>query len=702
MKSRRPITPPPVCQHSGSTDTSVETLTPSSMADRARSPVSDGSPLRPRALLGSPQGCARLPVRMPPLDLNHRLFSDEVSRAEARMTCDSPQPPSPTDSAGLRQRRGSHSTTVSSTTTTPQDTKASALAVAAEDIRRQLGERGYASRSPHGTPEEDALEDLYVHHAAQTLLERRKIFGDDYELCVNMPKHGGQRAARGVYDALHSMCVSAARSPVSLAIAAWYSKEAFPVASDVDLIAGAAGGGTSSLMNKILADGVTRTVEKFNLPIMGALHDSQLERIFGSPSPVALEVKNGVKHYRRLSNKELKVRGNQIDCNIDAVKRLRASFKGQGLGSMHIQGVLSGVAHTVRHQLSAEGDWSFVLRTAGAASGLDGLCTSPILSAMQTHQIKVDNLVGGQQRVSLFPVQRPRPDVRSPGIKDLPSVMAYSVREMAALAGQFGYNLSRRETTVPQVLDVVRYMASNSIARRAAREFGQAMGAVFRNGRELPFAGEKLHSLANAATRFTAYWAGDTVWKVFKQNSEASAGFDLGKSLDHRRDAKMAAWEKQAFNGLKEASEKLNALAQENNDSTPLLPLGVAHLLDQARNSLNERPINAPKVLQLVRRCVKTMVDTPAEPIESVAQTQEAAKNLIVARFRSAAHQLNTAQKAQANQAHLQKYRQGPLVAAHEFREKNPITNIDDEAHDPVEQDRAYAALRGNNTDSAV
>jgi hypothetical protein len=471
---------------------------------------------------------------------------------------------------------------------------------------------------------------------------------------------------------------------VSLAVAAWWSGEDFPVASDVDLAAGVSGGGTSYLMNKIMVDGATRTVNKFNLPIIGELSDEQLKQVFGSPNPVELKVKDGVKHYQKLTEKELTVRRNHIQHNIDVVKRMRASFKGQGFGSMHIQGVFSGAYHTLRHQLSAAkglGNWSFVLGTAAIASGGDGLSTSPIVSAMQSHQIKLDNLVGGRQRVSLFPVQRRRPDVRLPKAQDLPRMVAHSIREMGALAGQFGYNLTRPATAWHQVLDVVMHMTCNSIARRAAREFGQAMGAAFRNGGELPYVGESLHSLANGASRFTAYWGGDTVWKAFKQASEASAGFDLGKSLDHRRDAKMAAWEQQAKQNMGQARETLNRLKVDDEHINDFLPPDVANILEEVLTRLRQMHIDTPSVLKQVRQCVTALVNHQEEAaLEHPDLNNDTTQALLIQRFRTVAHQLNKVKKAQANMDHLQSWRQGPLVEEHQLQQNYPPkTPRDDE-----------------------
>jgi hypothetical protein len=560
-----------------------------------------------------------------------------------------------------------------------------ALARASEEIRHQLQARPHVSRTHDGDHEEIELEKLYVQHAAHALLQRREVFGQDYVAHADMPKHHGQRAARGVYEALKAMAVSAARSPVSLAVAAWWSGEDFPVASDVDLAAGVSGGGTSYLMNKIMVDGVTRTVNKFNLPIVSELSDEQLKQVFGSPNPVELKVKDGVKHYQKLTEIEITVRRNHIQHNIDVVKRMRASFKGQGFGSMHIQGVFSGAYHTLRHQLSAAkglGNWSFVLGTAAIASGGDGLSTSPIVSAMQSHQIKLDNLVGGQQRVSLFPVQRRRPDVRLPKAQDLPRMVAHSIREMGALAGQFGYNLTRPATAWYQVLDVVMHMTCNSIARRAAREFGQAMGAAFRNGGELPYVGENLHSLANGASRFTAYWGGDTVWKAFKQASEASAGFDLGKSLDHRRDAKMAAWEQQAKQNMGQAWEALNLLKLDDERLDDFLPPNVANMLEEVLTRLDHTHVDIPNVLKQVRQCVTALVNNQKEAaqLERCQPKHDAVQALLIQRFRTVAHQLNKVKKAQANRDHLQSWRQGPLVEEHQLQQNYPPkTPRDDE-----------------------
>ncbi len=500
----------------------------------------------------------------------------------------------------------------------------------------------------HLDPEQTAFEEEYLAWAARVLVQRRKVYGDDF----GPRSQGTTPPALATFNAalaegVNAFLSSASRSPLRN----WFvtlvapkdpvSPQPGELSFDYDLniMGGMAGGVGSDLYEKVVKPAIEEVLKKHNVPMLEPVHPAVL---FPDPCRVQLVVLEGpdgapVKYYyRAATDREPPSRlGSRATASTlpELQKRMAdkrwfveiwQQFNQENALGAFLQPYLTGGSNTARRM----GQTVEALQNPGQvwigsvmASGSAGAAAKFLLQLAQAPiTVSVPDMLGGQQRLNACTMRgrsddpgRPlggfsAPDSAGPlAVATWIGDNALGVIHGVGEAGVgMAYNLGRllRYGWHPRAIAdlVFRHILPNMGASVTAAGYAVFTAALLRNKHLGPFVGEHPHSGANALQQAAQSFINDFTWPAYRAIMEPFK-WDPAKVHSERRKidaAKLqrnhARLEIQLMELQTDLREQLDAWLNFN----PKLADGYRNRLEYLKRPAEARLLNAAEVRDML------------------------------------------------------------------------------------------------------
>lgn len=435
----------------------------------------------------------------------------------------------------------------------PQPPPASRWAELRTELAAALDDIPFTARALQDEPAQRALQERYLDRAAQIAERRERAFGTlhPYRLRASMGTQTKDGLLAAAYAGFQSFVTSAFRSPsggaAGLSVAE--NEQFFPIDSALTTavvqgaLAYAAEGGMGAVNNRVTLSNMPK-ISRNNFEGLFYEHGVQADTVL-------LVVNNGAKEFMRADDRRapaMESLAEQASRRLSAIKLRQDLMEGKSF-SVVLSPLLSGGFNTFRRFVSSPTTLRSpvpVFLTSALASGAASGVTKLALEIGKTRsQVRMDDLLGGQQDLNLFRLSRPRPEaepVRWSDVQGLPRIMAESAWESLVLAGEAARTLRH------SVADMVyRYILVNGIANVSGIGAGGMVGQLFRKGRHFGAVyGESPHSRGSIGGQMAQSTFGDLIWRVLKDGMKGREG-DANASLGLRRASRMGEQLKQAL-----------------------------------------------------------------------------------------------------------------------------------------------------------
>jgi hypothetical protein len=378
------------------------------------------------------------------------------------------------------------------------------------------------------------LEEEYIQATAPVLTERQAALGEGFELATDMPSNALAGGWAACYDAFSGAISSAARSPVRNAIGVKLKD-----AAEINLplrqaaISGAVGGVTAYIAAEWVLKAADRKAEKYNFTEVVPV---DLKKVLPYPGPISLTVEGSTKTYRQRGEREMLELKAAVNAQRAALAAAQARLAGNGELSPYAQGLLTGALNVVRRLGAASEllDPGTVFGTSLAASATGGFLAKGAFGLLKVSCLArgdIDNLVGGQQQINLFKVQKRKSDeAPSATWSDVSRFAAETLPEALALGT---HRLSGAgENWTGQAKDVISHAFMNAMASMLSSGAGAFGASRTQLG---PAAGEAHDSLGNLLQQFIQSATNDYLWNAAKKLTGSPVS-NLGMSLDAQRE----------------------------------------------------------------------------------------------------------------------------------------------------------------------
>jgi len=436
------------------------------------------------------------------------------------------------------------------------------------ELERALNRIDFSTTVPAEVEAQKVLQVEYLDRAAPIAALREKVFGtiQPYRLRASMATQTKEGLVSAVYESVQSFVTSAFRSPsggaAGLSVAE--NEQFFPIDSALTTavvqgaLAYAAEGAMGAVNNRVTLSNMPK-IARNNFE--GLFYEQGVQA-----NTVLLVMRNGAKEFMRADDPWAPAAASlaeQASRQLSAIKLRQDLLEGKSF-SVIASPLLSGGFNTLRRFVSSPATLRSpapVFLTSALASGAASGVTKLALEIGKTRaQVRMDDLVGGQQDLNLFRLNRPRPgaepvrwsdagpwplrwsdagpSLRLPGLVRFVGEAAW---ESLALAGEAARTFRHSAADM-----TYRYILVNGIANVSGIGAGGMVGQLFRKGRHFgALPGESPHSRGSIAAQMTQSTFGDLIWRVLKDGMKGREG-DANASLGLRRKSRTEEQSKQA------------------------------------------------------------------------------------------------------------------------------------------------------------
>ncbi len=423
------------------------------------------------------------------------------------------------------------------------------LRAARHAIQALLQTMNSEATSPAAVAAQQTMEAQYVDWAALQVVARQEGAGDtNYAPGSHNAPNALASASLGiVYSALAAGLKSASRSPFRAA-AAVKSDQEFTIKYDVSVISGAVSAIPAAVVGQALVPAMEGRAKIANLDRLKAVDPKIL---FPDPGPVVLRVSTGPNgELRKAFVKPIEDHETHGDIaaqgRLDAPtrKQLKAEvqkqqeqltawqdfFSGRGAGVFN-KPLLAGGAGALRRLVSpdalllgAGGAFGSTATASFSSSFLDDAMKSIAQAVPRVSGARVDNLVGGTQRINAFKLERNQAD-RAPAqwsdIRQAPAFTADVLKETAtllhhALLPSWQANATEGQRPAWNIENTAKQLAglvsANVFASVAGNGCGPFFAQIVRGSGVAAGPGEAPQSAGNVAEGFGTSGINELVW----------------------------------------------------------------------------------------------------------------------------------------------------------------------------------------------
>ena len=387
------------------------------------------------------------------------------------------------------------------------------------------------------SPEQELLEYEYVFATAHALVDRKAELGGGFMLATGMQTSMNTGAWAAGYEACSGAVSSAARSPVRNAVGVGLNGTAeLNLPLNQASLSGAIGGVTAYIASEWVLKAADRKATKYNFTEIVKIN---LEKALPYPCAIELTVNRATKTFKRRSERELASAKVAIDTQRASLAAAQARLSGNGEFSPYAQGLITGALNVLRRLGPATAllDPGTVFGTSLAASAAGGFLARGafgLLKLSYLAQRDIDDLIGGQQRINLFRVQKRNSDAaESASWADVRSFAGETLYEAGALGL---HRLNCADTPwCGQAKDIVSHALINAIASVGSTAIGGLIATGIRGPLQIgPAAGEAHNSPGYLMQQFFQSAVNDYMWNAGKKLTGSPVS-NLSESLDLQR-----------------------------------------------------------------------------------------------------------------------------------------------------------------------
>ncbi|MBV6865274.1 type III secretion system effector XopF1 [Xanthomonas euvesicatoria] len=451
--------------------------------------------------------------------------------------------------------------------------------VAAAEVKAQL--RARLDALPFAAPSEEqtALQASYLEWADARVQERINAFGPDagYQAVGDMKTAGTKAALPIAYECLRSFIIGAMRNPVGLATGAAYASRRPADAEELStaMVAGVAAGSASYTSDTLLIPAMDRRARVSNLPRFQAIDPKIL---VPDPPPVILEITAEGKRFTRPGENNAPtladLKAQTYDRRLGITQR-QSTLDDKSLDTLLLKPVINAGFNAARRTggepglLTPVGQWGLSALAIGGAGVVQKALLETGKAVARTGQMRVPDLVGGEQRLNLFALALPdkarRPAQWSDAVHFPPSYLLDTGKEALALARQ-GFNSANAVATTARDL-LTRHMLSNVMASFGSMGAGRIITAPLRGGSHIRVAGEAVNSTAVVVQQAVQTVFNDTFWNALKAKNGANTS--QAARLDNERAALAAEHQRTIERTLEALAEPVDQAIARLSGPTP-------------------------------------------------------------------------------------------------------------------------------------
>ncbi|WP_338338634.1 MULTISPECIES: type III secretion system effector XopF1 [Xanthomonas] len=450
---------------------------------------------------------------------------------------------------------------------------------AAAEVKAQL--RARLDALPFAAPSEEqtALQASYLEWADARVQERINAFGPDagYQAVGDMKTAGTKAALPIAYECLRSFIIGAMRNPVGLATGAAYASRRPADAEELStaMVAGVAAGSASYTSDTLLIPAMDRRARVSNLPRFQAIDPKIL---VPDPPPVILEITAEGKRFTRPGENNAPtladLKAQTYDRRLGITQR-QSTLDDKSLDTLLLKPVINAGFNAARRTggepglLTPVGQWGLSALAIGGAGVVQKALLETGKAVARTGQMRVPDLVGGEQRLNLFALALPdkarRPAQWSDAVHFPPSYLLDTGKEALALARQ-GFNSANAVATTARDL-LTRHMLSNVMASFGSMGAGRIITAPLRGGSHIRVAGEAVNSTAVVVQQAVQTVFNDTFWNALKAKNGANTS--QAARLDNERAALAAEHQRTIERTLEALAEPVDQAIARLSGPTP-------------------------------------------------------------------------------------------------------------------------------------
>ncbi|MBV6810960.1 hypothetical protein KWH19_14475 [Xanthomonas campestris pv. pennamericanum] len=462
---------------------------------------------------------------------------------------------------------------------TAAPTYAERSTAAAAEVKAQL--RARLDALPFAAPSEEqtALQASYLEWADARVQERITAFGPDagYQAVGDMKTAGTNAALPIAYECLRAFIIGAMRNPVGLATGAAYASRRPADAEQLStaMVAGVAAGSASYTSDTLLIPAMDRRARVANLPRFQAIDPKIL---VPDPPPVILEITAEGKRFTRPGENNAPtladLKAQTYDRRLGITQR-QSTLDDKSLDTLLLKPVINAGFNAARRTggepglLTPVGQWGLSALAIGGAGVVQKALLETGKAVARTGQMRVPDLVGGEQRLNLFALALPdkarRPAQWSDAVHFPPSYLLDTGKEALALARQ-GFNSANAVATTARDL-LTRHMLSNVMASFGSMGAGRIITAPLRGGSHIRVAGEAANSTAVVVQQAVQTVFNDTFWNALKAKNGANTS--QAARLDNERAALAAEHQRTIERTLQALAEPVDQTIARLSGPTP-------------------------------------------------------------------------------------------------------------------------------------
>ncbi|MFA4712569.1 type III secretion system effector XopF1 [Xanthomonas perforans] len=452
---------------------------------------------------------------------------------------------------------------------------------AAAEVKAQL--RARLDALPFAAPSEEqtALQASYLEWADARVQERITAFGPDagYQAVGDMKTAGTKAALPIAYECLRAFIIGAMRNPVGLATGAAYASRRPADAEELStaMVAGVAAGSASYTSDTLLIPAMDRRARVANLPRFQAIDPKIL---VPDPPPVILEITAEGKRFTRPGENNAPtladLKAQTYDRRLGITQR-QSTLDDKSLDTLLLKPVINAGFNAARRTggepglLTPVGQWGLSALAIGGAGVVQKALLETGKAVARTGQMRVPDLVGGEQRLNLFALALPdkarRPAQWSDAVHFPPSYLLDTGKEALALAlARQGFNSANAVATTARDL-LTRHMLSNVMASFGSMGAGRIITAPLRRGSHIGVAGEAVNSTAVVVQQAVQTLFNDTFWNALKAKNGANPS--QAARLDNERAALAAEHQRTIERTLEALAEPVDQAIARLSGPTP-------------------------------------------------------------------------------------------------------------------------------------
>lgn len=466
---------------------------------------------------------------------------------------------------GARQTSEPALATVTAETAVKVPAQPATLSKEKKQIRARLDAIAFADGIDR--QEQVELEEAYIAWATTLLEQRQQAFGPgNYQLASDMQPAGTRALLPMAYHFSTSFLRSAMRSPVGMATRQWLSTDNESIPQFVPTITGGTVAGASIfVVTNFINAALERRAQQANLPSFKPIDPSLLAP---SPGPVHLEIDGEGKKYYCKNELSAATPPASVLSQLERDEQahtLREKIRHQQslLGEKHWINVLAKPSYDsafamIRRLISTpsmhEGArfLGMAMLTNGLSGGLYKSTIELSKAFSASGQIDIPDLIGGKQRVNLFQLTPPNPDLPTPqwsDIKQLPRYFWHSAQESGALVAQSVKTPINVFQSTSQLL--IHHIFGNTLSALTSKSACKYIASYLNNQNHTPTQ-RVFNAYAETASQS---FVSDCVWNLWKNQMGHHAS--IGQQLDRQRQTKQVKLLHRASQMITHATELL-------------------------------------------------------------------------------------------------------------------------------------------------